>query len=76
MDDVLRILKDLRSDIDFDNQDIKLVTDGVLASLDIISLVAALSEEFDIKIKPSHLVPENFNSAEAIWNLVQQLEDE
>ncbi len=76
MDKVLEILKGIRSDIDFENTDAKLVTDRILASLDIISLVGELCDEFDITIKPSHLVNENFDSVEAIWNLVQELEDE
>ena len=75
MERLLEILQNLRPDIDF-NSDAKLVTDGILASIDIISLVGELSDEFDIKIKPSHLIPSNFDSVEAIWELVQELEDE
>ena len=75
MDKIKEILEEIRPDIDFDS-DAKLVTDGVLDSVDIISLVAELSDEYDIKIKPAHLIPENFDSLEAIWNLVQELEEE
>ena len=75
MEKIREILEEIRPDIDLDS-DAKLVTDGVLDSVDIISLVAELSDEFDIKIKPAHLIPENFDSLDAIWNLVQELEEE
>ena len=74
MDRIKEILEEIRPDISFDEG--KLVTDGILDSVDIISLVGELCDEYDIKIKPAHLTPENFDSIEAIWNLVQELEEE
>ena len=63
--------------IDFRLVDFKeekaLVSDGILDSIDIISLVQELDEEFDITIKPADLIPENFNSVEAISKLVEKL---
>ena len=62
------------------NADIKgcktLVDSKILTSLNIVRLVSALNDEFDIEITPFHLVPENFNSVESIWNLVERLEEE
>lgn len=72
MNEVMEILVDLRPDIDF-KEEKALVSDGILDSLDIISLVQELDEEFDITIKPADLIPENFNSVEAISKLVEKL---
>lgn len=62
------------------NTDYRTATDLVdskaLTSLNIVKLVAALNDEFDIEITPLHLMPENFNSAASIWALVQELDGE
>ena len=68
----MEILMDLRPDVDFENER-KLIADGILESFDIMSLVAELEDEFDIKIKPKDLVAENFNSAEAIVEMLHKL---
>ena len=75
MDTLMEILGEMRPDINF-AEETQLVTEGLFDSVDIISLVASISDEFDVKIKPAHLVPENFNSAEAIWNLIQELQED
>lgn len=69
---VMEILMDLRPDVDFENER-KLIADGILESFDIMSLVAELEDEFDIKIKPKDLVAENFNSADAIVEMLHKL---
>ena len=74
MERLLEILREIRPDVDFENEK-ALVTDEILDSVDIIALVAELSDEYDIRIKPAHMVPENFNSADAILALVKELED-
>ncbi len=71
----MEILEGLRPDIDFANEK-SLVTDRLLESFDIINLVSEIDDEFDVKIKPADLVPENFDSAEAMWELIQRLQDE
>ena len=73
--EVMEILMDLRPDVDFEKEK-ALVDDEILDSFDIISLVQELDEEFDITIKPADLIPDNFNSAEAIWALVEKLMEE
>lgn len=71
----MEMLEGLRPDIDFENEK-SLVTDRLLESFDIINLVSEIDDEFDVKIKPADLVPENFDSAEAMWGLIQRLQDE
>ncbi len=75
MEELMEILEDLRPDVDFEEEK-ALIDGGILDSFDIISLIAELNEAFDIEIKPSELVPKNFNSAEAIWALVDRLQNE
>jgi len=75
MEDVLKVLKRVKPDVDFENNK-NLIDDEILDSFDIVTLVAALDEEFDIQITAKDVVPENFNSAEDIYNLVKRLEEE
>ncbi len=75
MDELMEILSELRPDVDFENET-ALIDDGVLDSFDIVALVGELNDAFDIEIKPNNLVPDNFNSAEAMMALIEQLQDE
>ena len=70
MEQLLEILSDLHPEVDFEECD-TLIDDGILDSFDIVSLISEINEEFDININVGDLVPENFNSAEAIWELIQ-----
>ena len=74
METLMAILEELRPDVDFTSEK-SLVTGGVFDSFDIITLVGQLNDEFDITIKPANLLPENFNSAEAILSLIEKLQD-
>ena len=75
MDEILEILKDLHLDVDFESCD-TLIDDGILDSFDIVTIIAEISDAFDVKIGAEQIVPENFNSAEALWNLVRRLEED
>ncbi len=75
MDTILEMLGELHEDVDFETCD-TLVDDGILDSFDIVTLIAQISDEFDVQITANHITPENFNSAEAIWALVSELLDE
>ena len=75
MEELLAILEEIRPDVDFETEQF-LVKDGILDSFDIISMVGALNDAYDIEIQPVDLVPDNFNSAEAILALVNRLQDE
>ena len=75
MDELLRMLSDLHEDVDFESCD-TLIDDGILDSFDIVTLIAEINDEFDLTIPAEEIVPENFNSAETIWNLIQRLDEE
>ena len=72
METVLQILHEINSDIDSSNQD-DLIDSGLLNSLDIMGLISDLEDAFDIEISMEEVIPENFNSAEAIYALVTRL---
>ena len=74
MEQVITILQELKPEIDFINCT-TLIDDELLDSFDIISIVAELNEAFDIRIPASEVTPENFNSAQALYNMVQSLQD-
>ena len=75
MDELLEMLSDLHPDIDFTTQE-NLIDDMILDSFDIVTLISEISENFDVTITAEHIIPENFNSAEALYALIQKLEDE
>lgn len=74
MEQVLEILQEVKPTLDFTVEK-ALIDDALLDSFDIISIVNELNEAFDIEITVANLLPENFNSAEAIWALVQELQE-
>lgn len=75
MDELLEILEELDPDIDYETED-RLIDGKVLDSFSIVSLVADISETFDIEISPKYLVPENFNSAQAMWSMICRIREE
>lgn len=75
MNEVLEILQDIKDDVDFETCT-TLIDDHILDSFDILQLIGSLNDTFDISIPASEIVPENFNSAEALWKMVQRLQEE
>ena len=75
MDQLLEILEDLHSDVDYEVED-GLVDNGILDSLDIVTLITEINDKFDISIPAEEIIPENFNSAEALYALIRKLDEE
>ena len=75
MEELIEILKDLHSDVDFDTCT-TLIDDKILDSFDIVSIVSEVNDRFDVAIPVKELVPENFNSAKALWDLITRLEED
>lgn len=74
MEKVLEILKGIDPTIDYMSID-NLIDGKVLDSLQIVTLVTEISQAFDITISPKYLEPKYFNSVEAIWEMVQDIQD-
>lgn len=75
MEELMEILEETRPDVDFEKED-ALIDDRILDSFDIISIVGEINDAFDIDINANDLLPENFNSAQAIYELIQKLQAE
>lgn len=75
MEELMEILEDLHPDVDFEHET-ALIEGGVLDSFDIVTLISEISETFDVTISAEYILPENFNSAQAIYALIQKLEEE
>ncbi len=75
LDAVIEMLEDIEEDIDYENVT-NLVDGKHLDSFDIIAIVNAANEEFDITIPASEIIPENFNSAQALCDLLVRLDED
>ncbi len=75
MEELLEILEDIDPDIDYTTAD-HLIDGKLLDSFSIVSLVSEIANTFDIEISPKYLVPENFNSAAAMWSMICRLREE
>ena len=74
MEKLMEILEDIQPDADFDTCE-TLIDDGVLDSFALLSIVSELQDEFGITITPADIIPENFNSAKALWAMVERLQE-
>lgn len=74
MKQLLELLRDIRPDVDFENET-ALIDDGILDSFDVVSIISAIDDVFGVQIRIVELDPDNFNSVDAIWNLIQKLKN-
>ena len=75
MDELLEILEDIKPNVDFKTCT-DLIDGGYLDPFDILSIVSELNDAFGVEISPVDIVPGNFNSADALWKMVQRLGDD
>ncbi len=75
MKKLIEILEDIKPNIDYTTCE-NLIDGHYLDSLSIISLIGELEEEFDITIPAVEIVSANFNSAKAMWNMIERLQEE
>lgn len=74
MEELLKLLKKIKPEVNFEGNE-HLIDNEELDSFDIVSIVSAINDEFDIEIGAGDIVPENFNSVQAMYELIQKLED-
>lgn len=72
MEELLELLQGVRDDIDFTKEE-KLIDDKILTSFDIIQIIAAIDDEYDVSIPATQIIPANFNSMQAIYDMIQEL---
>ena len=70
MEKLLELLKNIKPEIDFENS-ANLVDEGILDSLEIVEIISSIEETFSITIDPDKIDPDNFQSADAMWKMIQ-----
>ena len=75
MEALLEILKELHPEVDFETCD-TLIDDKILDSFDIVTIISEINTEYDVAIPAEEIIPENFNYAEALYDLIERLQDE
>ncbi|WP_027437173.1 acyl carrier protein [Lachnospira multipara] len=75
MEELIEILQDVKEDVDFENCT-TLIDDHILDSFDILQIISALSDEYDISIPASEIIPANFNSAKGLLDMVNRLQED
>lgn len=74
LDAVIAMLSDINDEVDFSTED-KLVDNRILDSFDILSVISAIDDEFDVSVPAKEIVPDNFNSAQDIYEMIVRLAD-
>ena len=74
MEELLEILRDIDDSVDYENET-ALIDDHILDSFGIITLISEIEEKFDIEVDAAEMTPENFNSAAAMWKMIQRLQE-
>lgn len=74
METLLGILNDIDDTVNWEDET-ALIDDRILDSFGVISLISELEDQFEIEIDASEIVPENFNSADAMWKMIQRLQE-
>ena len=74
MEEFLKLLKKIKPNVDFTNEQ-ALVDDGLLESLDIISIISEVAEVYGVLIPSDEIIPDNFNSAEAMYELIEDFKE-
>lgn len=74
METLMNILEEIDGSIDWKSEK-RLIDDRFLDSFAVISLISELEDYFDIEIDAAEIIPENLNSIDAIWKMVQRLQE-
>ena len=75
MEELLEQLREIKKGVDWEHET-ALFDGGHLDSYDVIQIISLLDDEYDISVPPSQIIPANFNSAQAIYDMIQRLSDD
>ena len=75
MEKLLEILEEIQPGIDYENCE-NLIDDGILDSFSILSIVSEIEDVLEVELMPEDMIPDNFNSAKQMWNMICRLKDE
>ena len=72
MERLKKTLRELHPEVDFDVPH-RLLDERILDSIDVVTLVGEIDEAYGVRVPVEELTPENFASAEAIYNMIERL---
>lgn len=75
LEQIIEILNGVHGNVDYMTED-NLIDKRIFDSFDVVNVVGELMDEFDVEITAEHMIPENFNSAQAICKLVETLSED
>ncbi|MBO4901188.1 MAG: acyl carrier protein [Lachnospiraceae bacterium] len=75
MEELREILEGIHPEVDYDSET-GLIDRRIFDSFDVITLVGELMDHFDVEITAEQMVPDHFNSMQAIWSLLEELMEE
>ena len=73
MEELMNILSQILPDIDFGKEK-NLVDDGLLDSVTMVNIISEIEEAFGISVSMEYIQPKYFQSAEAIWEMIGELQ--
>ena len=74
MEKLITILADIKPRAHFE-ECTDLVDKGLIDSIDIVNIISAIETEFGIEIDPDEIDPDNFQSANSMWEMIQRIEN-
>ncbi|MBR3402400.1 MAG: acyl carrier protein [Parasporobacterium sp.] len=74
MEKFIEQLKKIKKGVDFEHET-SLIDGGFLKSFDVIQIIGMIDREYGISVPPSQIIPDNFNSAKAMWDMMDRLEN-
>lgn len=72
MNELIKILETVKPGYDYKKEK-NLIDDEILSSYEIVAIVAKINKVFDVEFPVDEMIPENFNSAEALYKIVEEL---
>ena len=69
MEEIIQLLKKINNNIDYATCD-NLMSGKLLDSLQIVMLISAIEQKYNISLEPEMITTENFDSAQAIWKMI------
>lgn len=71
MERLIEILKEIKPEVEF-KYNKYLVDEGILDSIDIVEIITEIEKQYNITIDANQIEPENFQSIEAMWSMIQR----
>lgn len=74
MENLIKLLKEINNEVDY-YKETDLVNNGIFTSLEIIQCMTEIEQEFNIRIPPQEVIPENFKSLDQIWKMIIRVQE-